>query len=251
MLIKRPALFAEGGAKQWVKALIRVGMLSVCALSEVALAQSSPASNKPANASQASASPQESADKAVLARELGRFTSLQGRFTQAQSDKAGKLLSSSQGRFEVKRPGLYRWESESPYAQTVIGDGKTVWLYDPDLEQVTQSQQAAMPFNAARLLSGDLDALLNDFHVTYEAAPSTQGQAQVQRFHLIPKQADKMPFRTLTLSLVAGTPQSLAFVDTLGQLTELSFAELLLNPALADSRFTFVPPAGVDVLIND
>src|SRR3970282_1683949 len=35
------------------------------------------------------------------------------------------------------RPGKMRWNYEPPNEQLVVTDGKTVWLYDPLLENVT------------------------------------------------------------------------------------------------------------------
>ena len=47
-------------------------------------------------------------------------------------------VKQSSGSFEFQRPGRFRFEYRKPFAQTIVADGRTLWLYDADLNQVTQ-----------------------------------------------------------------------------------------------------------------
>src|SRR3954468_16038606 len=49
---------------------------------------------------------------------------------------------SSSGTFEFQRPSHFRFEYRKPFDQTIVADGQTLWLYDKDLNQVTQRRQA-------------------------------------------------------------------------------------------------------------
>ena len=49
-------------------------------------------------------------------------------FKQVVSNK-GKREEAS-GRLEIARPGKFRWEYSKPYEQLIVGDGKTLWVYD-------------------------------------------------------------------------------------------------------------------------
>ena len=64
---------------------------------------------------------------------------ISGSFTQTVRSK--KKTQTSSGSFKILRPGLFRWEYTKPYQQTIVGDGKTIWLYDVELKQVTKSDQ--------------------------------------------------------------------------------------------------------------
>src|SRR5690606_29062161 len=39
----------------------------------------------------------------------------------------------SSGRFEFQRPGRFRFDYAKPFEQTIVADGQTLWLHDPDL----------------------------------------------------------------------------------------------------------------------
>jgi len=57
-------------------------------------------------------------------------------FTQTITSPNGKQKVSN-GSFEFSRPNRFRFVYEKPYAQTVVGDGTKVWIYDPDLNQAS------------------------------------------------------------------------------------------------------------------
>ena len=48
----------------------------------------------------------------------------------------------SSGSFEFQRPGKFRFNYTKPFEQLIVADGKTLWLYDADLNQVTERAQA-------------------------------------------------------------------------------------------------------------
>src|SRR5689334_4293065 len=58
-------------------------------------------------------------------------------FTQKVLDKSGKAIQSSSGVLAFSRPGKFRWEYRKPNEQLIVGDGERLWIYDPDLNQVT------------------------------------------------------------------------------------------------------------------
>ncbi|HRP73828.1 MAG TPA: outer membrane lipoprotein chaperone LolA, partial [Luteimonas sp.] len=66
---------------------------------------------------------------------------LDGQFTQTVFDDNGRVRESSNGRVALSAPRLFRWEYVKPYPQLIVADGDTVWVYDPDLEQVSRRPQ--------------------------------------------------------------------------------------------------------------
>ena len=67
-------------------------------------------------------------------------------FTQTVTNttKAGAAGKQSSGQFAFKRPKQFRFDYQKPFVQTIVADGKTLWMYDADLNQVTQSKQSQM-----------------------------------------------------------------------------------------------------------
>ncbi len=77
--------------------------------------------------------------------DLNTFTKglkgLDGQFTQRVFDAQGKLKETSSGQVALSAPRLFRWEYVKPYPQLIVADGKKVWIYDPDLAQVSVRPQ--------------------------------------------------------------------------------------------------------------
>lgn len=183
-----------------------------------------------------------SADAAEdLKTRIDRIQDLKGQFKQVLTDKTGSMLQTSSGEFALKRPGYFLWESAAPYEQTVIGTPEKVWVYDPDLEQVTvrrADDQAGD--NPARLLSGDLAALRSNYEVTVKDAT----------YHLEPKSIDS-PYRYIEFNFNKDSLAGLSFKDKLEQQTRIDFDGLQLNTNIPAEIFTFTPPQGVDVILNE
>ena len=65
-------------------------------------------------------------------------------FTQTvEAATLGQPLESS-GQVFFKRPGRMRWEFAAPEKQTIVADGQTLWVYQPEHHQVLKA-----PFRAA------------------------------------------------------------------------------------------------------
>jgi outer membrane lipoprotein carrier protein len=58
------------------------------------------------------------------------------KFFQESMLKAMMISDTAEGRLIVKRPGKMRWEYLIPDEQTIITDGKSMWIYRPADKQV-------------------------------------------------------------------------------------------------------------------
>ena len=110
-------------------------------------------------------------------------------FTQTVTSpaKAGQAprVQSSSGSFSFQRPGQFKFVYTQPFAQTIVADGQTLWLYDEDLEQVTRRPQGdALAGTPAALLTSvqDMAALRKDFDLAAQASaqPDPEGLQWVQ-----------------------------------------------------------------------
>ncbi|RMD79977.1 MAG: outer membrane lipoprotein carrier protein LolA [Gammaproteobacteria bacterium] len=179
---------------------------------------------------------------ARLERFLRRTRSLQATFVQETRDADGGLQR-AEGRLLLARPGRFRWEYLRPYRQLVVGDGRRVWVYDPDLAQVTvRPADAALGDTPAALLSGAVD-LRERF--TIQEAGIRDG---LRWLRLRPRRAEG-PFRELRLGLDGrGVPVRMVLVDALDQRTLLRLEGVRLGAPVPARRFAFRPPPGVDVV---
>lgn len=162
-------------------------------------------------------------------------------FTQEVYDAQQNLLQKSSGEMWLARPGRFRWDYTSPFRQLIVADGKRVWLYDVDLEQVTVRKTDNVIGNApALLLSGNVP-LEDNFDIREETVNGKQ------RVVLVPKQSDT-GFERMTIAFDGGNLRHMELVDSLGNVTQLEFSATQRNIDIDDSQFKFVPPQGVDVI---
>jgi outer membrane lipoprotein carrier protein len=164
------------------------------------------------------------------------------RFEQQVLDRAGKVVESAWGTFAFSRPGKFRWSYEKPHQQVLVGDGAKLWIYDPDLKQVTVKHiDAAMSSTPAALLAGK-DDITKLF--TLRDAGSEGGLDWVEA---TPKAADT-GFERVRLGLKGRTLAAMELYDSLGGRTKLQFAGLKANAPVPADAFKFTPPAGADVI---
>lgn len=182
---------------------------------------------------------------AQLGKLLTNMKSLDADFQQRILDAKGSRLQEVSGHLSLARPGKFYWETENPFPQTVVSDGETLWLYDPDLEQVTVQQvDPAQSRTPAMLLSGDIASIEERFTIKL-----TREGTQLKEFLLIPTGQESL-FEELRLSFVAGELASLLLSDSLGQRTSIELFSTQLNPELPDDRFTFTVPDDIDVIMQ-
>ena len=163
-------------------------------------------------------------------------------FTQTVTAPDGKRKKSSSGSFEFQRPNQFRFAYDKPAEQLIVGDGKKVWVYDPDLAQasVRAMDQALGATPVALLAGGDL---ARDF--TLKALPAEQGLDWVQAS---PKRSEGNAFQSLRLGFKGKELAALELVDAFGQRSLMQFSGLQINLKLAPERFRFEPPAGTDLV---
>ena len=168
---------------------------------------------------------------------------LDARFEQKLYGLDGRLKETSSGRVALSAPRLFRWEYTTPYEQLIVADGEKVWVYDPDLEQVTVRAQGPEEQNSPLAALIDPARLERDFRVS--EAGESDGLAWLL---LSPRDSEQASFSSARLGFSGGRLVRMEVVDTLGQRTELGFSGWSRNPDFARSTIRFVPPAGEDVV---
>lgn len=182
-----------------------------------------------------------------LDRYLDGLTSLRTHFSQTLVNSNGQVVDRSNGTLVVLRPGKFRWEvtpqgAKTENAQLLIADGRNVWFFDRELEQVTvKPEDAALSATPAMLLSGS-GAVRANFTVTL--AGERDGLAWV----LVEPRGAQADFRRALLGFGKGQLTRMIIDDKLGQTATVEFENIARNERVAPEEVSFVPPAGADVI---
>jgi outer membrane lipoprotein carrier protein len=210
----------------------------------VMLAPVAQAAPPPAGAPAASQAP------TPLDRYLEHLKTLRVSFLQTVADAQGAEVGRSSGTLIVERPGKFRWEIQPQAAgnatsggQVMVADGRNLWYYDRDLQQVTvRPMTAALSATPAMLLSGTVDVRQ---HFTETSAGKRDGLDWVY----VEPRSTEADFKSALFGFDAqGTLQRMILEDKLGQVVTIIFQDVQVNVAVPDGALTFTPPAGADVI---
>ncbi|MFT3857872.1 MAG: outer membrane lipoprotein chaperone LolA [Aquabacterium sp.] len=186
--------------------------------------------------------------------------SARANFTQTVVSPDGKKTRKSTGALEFQRPNRFRFTYMGASEQQIVGDGKEVWLYDADLNQVTvrPMNEALGASPAALLAGGSLDKDFTLRNVMPAASPSsaatatstsTQATSSLEWVEALPRHKDGQ-FQSVRVGFqkADGRLAALEILDSFGQRSRLDFTQVESGAKIAPDRFRFTPPAGADVL---
>jgi len=167
---------------------------------------------------------------------------LDGRFEQRVFDPDGNATTSS-GTVQLSAPRQFRWEIRKPSPQLIVADGDQVWIYDPDLEQVTVRNQSAEE------QSSPLSALIDPTELERQYKVSEGGASDgLDWLVLAPKKGDESGFTQAKRAFGPRALWRMEMQDTSGQRTVIGFGPWSRNPKFAPATFRFTPPKGTDVV---
>ena len=180
--------------------------------------------------------------------------SAQGEFAQQQmrtpkpnepQDKL-KLIRQTSGQFIFQRPGKFVWDTQKPYEQKLIADGKQLLIWDKDLNQLTiRSANQALAASPAAILFGE-SALDAQFELE-DGGSKTDLQWVNLQPKVKPGQGD-LPYTKIAIGMAAGLPKALELTDGFGSVVLVVFNQMQINPKIEPSRFQFKAPPGAEVL---
>ncbi|MDJ0762879.1 MAG: outer membrane lipoprotein chaperone LolA [Myxococcota bacterium] len=170
-------------------------------------------------------------------------------FVQTTAHKmfAGKLQR-AYGAVKFKKGGLMRWEYTRPEKKLFIYDGKTLWIYEPEVPQVfsgtadTERLRRALAF-----LTGETP--IQEEYQTKRLDEKKYGFPNGIVLGLWPKDA-RSPFRRVEVYLNSSTFQVVrsVVVDHDGNRNRFDFSNPAVNRGLSKELFSFTPPAGLEVI---
>jgi len=183
---------------------------------------------------------------------LEHLKTLRTEFSQSVTDSKGRLVQDARGKLVIVRPGRFRWEltpstgtGSSP--QLMVADGKNLWFYDRDLEQVSvKPASSAITATPAGLLSGE-----GNIRELFTVAPA--GRKDGLDWVVVTPKEDDADFREARLAFSPGPKKDgelkrMVLKDKLGQTVNLDFATSERNAPVAEAEVNFAPPPEADVI---
>lgn len=146
-------------------------------------------------------------------------------------------MQEGQGDLWVKRPNLFNWHMTQPDESILVSDGKTLWFYNPFVEQATATNLSSATGNTPFMLIARNQA-------------SDWQQYNIKQngddFVLVPK-GNNGNLKQFTINVSQnGTINQFSAVEQDDQRSSYQLKSQQ-NGAVDPSKFTFTPPQGVTV----
>ena len=175
---------------------------------------------------------------------------LQAEFTEIY--RGAGMERTESGTLWLKKPGKMRWDYRSPREKLFLSDGKDAWFYVPGDRQVRRTAVKKLDDLRSPLafLLGKtkLEKELQGLSLAPDVAPLAVGDVVLRG---VPKSLVERVSRVL----LEITPEHLIgrilIEEVDGSVTEYRFSGQKEDVAVADSRFQFAAPGGVEVIDGD
>ena len=169
-----------------------------------------------------------------------KIKSVSAAFTQ---EKKTRLLSKpikTSGHFLFRQPDRIRWEYSGGTNMQVIFNGKDLWLWYPGLKEADKLSGLSQYGSMMRF---DVLSLSKDYTIT------AKKDKNIVLLTFLPKA--KGPISRIEMELAEGSPfpRLVRLLDRNSEPTIILFRDIMLNPDIPESSFTFLP--GKDVVIRE
>ena len=209
-----------------------------------------------------------------LDKYLSDLKTLRTSFIQTLADAQGHEIDRAAGTLVVARPGKFSWDihpqtvqagadtgaagaggggatdkgstnsgvTNKGDGQLMVSDGRNLWFFDRDLEQVTVKPfDAALSATPAMLLSGTVDVRKN-FNLTLA------GQRDGLDWVLVEPHGADADFKDALFGFANGDLKRMILEDKLGQTATIMFDHIERNGPVTPQETSFTPPKGADVI---
>ena len=187
----------------------------------------------------------------VIGRIEDRYATLEdlkAAFRQTSFNKSLNQTIPAEGTVYLKKGGKMRWEYRAPSPQQIVSDGRSIWIYTPELNQVNVGEAPrALAGPAGSFLAG-LGKLREEFTIRF-LNPFKVDDAGNPILDLTPKVPT--PFLTrlvLSVDSVEHLVRKAVLYDQFENTVTMSFTKITVNAGLADGLFAFTPPKGTAVV---
>jgi outer membrane lipoprotein carrier protein len=167
-------------------------------------------------------------------------------FDQESILKAMAVTDTASGRLMVRQPGKMRWEYQVPEIQTIITDGKKLWIYRPDENQVLVGKAPELfgKGKGAGFLA-NIKSIRKGFRISL--VPS--GDPDLYRLKLVPNKSS-VDLMEVRLDIVKKTFDLIRIItfNVYGDETRIELKHFNFDNPPPASLFRFEVPEGADVV---
>lgn len=189
----------------------------------------------------------------ALLRKVQRFydrmQDFEAEFIQTYTRKALSRTIESSGVLTLKKGGKVHWQYARPAEKLFVANGETLWIYEPEVQQVIVDRS----FSTEKL-GGSLaflwgaGSLRDSFEVKRVAAEAHGFEAGAAVLELVPKRDRTYRKLLVRIDPKSGRVEESVVHETAGNTNRFLFRDPKVNQDVPDTKFEFVPPAGVDVV---
>ena len=172
-----------------------------------------------------------------LAERLNQSSGFSANFTQQVFSPEGGLIVEGEGDVKISRPNLFRWHTKTPDENLLVADGKTLWYFNPFVEQVTMMwlDQATNQTPFVLLTRNDPKDWAN-----YDIEQSGDD------FTLVAKDDSDNSGQFIVSIAKSGVVNSFFVIEQDGQRSEFIFSQFS-SQTPDKNNFIFNVPEGVDI----
>lgn len=231
-----------------ILALFSIFLLSLTASAFADEPVSDP-SKTPAVKAEDKAADAKASDDAAASAEAKKYTDLvQAYYDAAQTYSAAfsqeyltvdGIKKESTGVVWFKKPGMMRWDYETPEARFLISDGKSFWSWEPVYRQYCRQDLSASQLPTALTFLSGQGRIEDDFTVAVEKVDGSRVSLRLTPKH--PSLSyNRIDFEIL---LPSAKVYRVKIYDAMGNTNRITFKSPEINAPLDAASFHFDPPA--------
>tara|TARA_B100001250_G_scaffold369436_1_gene352901 strand:+ start:214 stop:840 length:627 start_codon:yes stop_codon:yes gene_type:complete len=172
---------------------------------------------------------------------LSDLKTLQGNFVQILINENGEELERTEGILYLKIPDSFSWHYQKPYIQKIISNGKKLWIFDEDLEQVTvRNIDDSFDQTPAGIILGNQSIKK---HFVQISMGLIDGYNWIE---LTPKDLEAQ-YKNIKIGFDKNNIGMMIILDNLEQITRIDFFDPKKNIKLSSEIFNFKVPNNIDV----
>jgi outer membrane lipoprotein carrier protein len=158
----------------------------------------------------------------------------------------GGVLEESSIKMYLMKPDGFYWETLSPFPELVVTNGRLLWNYQPDLEQVViERWDSSRSELAVQLLNGQTEDLAAEYVIENVSLVGDEHQ----EFTLTPMAADSI-YDEISINFLLSELNTIYLENKNGQQTVWRFENVVRNQPMDDEIFEFQPPDNIEVIEN-
>ena len=166
-------------------------------------------------------------------------------FDQVSTLKALEITDTAQGKVFIKSPGMMRWEYEKPDKQTIITDGKILWVYRPEDNHVMRGESPSFlgGGKGASFLT-DMKRVRQEFSITLDKKNNDDYVLKM----LPGKEIIDLSVIYLSISKKTFDVVKIVTHNSYGDETIIKLSDIKMLQNIEDSKFCFTVPEGIEIL---